>query len=386
VLVFDLQALQSAAHGQRGIGRYVYELAATLDAEHPDAVDAFAWNDRLQNDRLQPVPALDRLGFGERLVPFSALAGERVDVLHVNSPFEMLDLDQVAVPVEARRLVVTCYDLIPYRFANLYLANPRVAARYRARLAMLASADAIVADSQSAAADLVELAGLDPRRVNVIGAGVGDQFVPPADDHETRMSALRADVPGIRRDFVLVPTGMDWRKNAAGAIVAYAALPDRLRERHQLVLTCDVEPGYEAWLQLVAREHGVNDDRLVLTGHVADTTLVTLYQTAELVMFPSYYEGFGLPVLEAIRCGARVIAGGVSSLPELVGDHRALFDPWDTDDMARVLEGALVDRGLGARAGTPDENRFTWPATVRRLVDVYARVQASIRGADLRSA
>ena len=70
MLVFDLQALQSAVHGQRGIGRYVFDLAATLHARHPNAVDVFAWN-----DRLPPVPALDRLALGERLVPFSALAG-----------------------------------------------------------------------------------------------------------------------------------------------------------------------------------------------------------------------------------------------------------------------------------------------------------------------
>jgi glycosyltransferase involved in cell wall biosynthesis len=373
VLVFDLQALQSAAHGQRGIGRYVYDLAATLDAEHPGVVDVFAWN-----DRLAPVPALDRLSLGERLVPFSALAGERVDVLHVNSPFEMLDLDEVGVPVDARRLVVTCYDLIPYRFAHLYLADARAGARYRARLAMLVGADAVVTDSGSAAADLVDLAGADPRRVTVIGAGVGDEFVPAGDDHSTRMRRLATDVPGIKSGFVLVPTGMDWRKNAAGAIVAYAALPPSLRDRHQLVLACAVEPGYAAWLRLVAHEHDVEDDQLVLTGHVADVTLVALYQTAELVMFPSYYEGFGLPVLEAVRCGARVIAGDGSSLPELVGDHRALFDQWNTDDMGRALLAALTDRNVGARAGAPGEARFTWHETARRLVAVYERMLASV--------
>jgi glycosyltransferase involved in cell wall biosynthesis len=374
VLVFDLQALQSAAHGQRGIGRYVYDLAATLDAEHPGVVDVFAWN-----DRLAPVPALDRLALGTRLVPFSALAGERIDVLHVNSPFEMLDLDEVAVPVDARRLVVTCYDLIPYRFAHVYLADARAGARYRARLAMLVGADAVVTDSGSAAADLVDLAGADPRRVTVIGAGVGDEFVPASVDQGTRMRRLATGVPGIRSGYVLVPTGMDWRKNAAGAIAAYARLPLDLRRRHQLVLACALDPGYEAWLRLLAHEQGVDDDQLLLTGHVPNATLVLLNQTAELVLFPSFYEGFGLPVLEALRCGARVIASDVSSLPDLVGDKRAMFDPSDPDDMADRLADALADRELGARIGSEDEARFTWPRTAARLVDVYAAVRASIR-------
>ena len=365
MIVFDVQALQSAAHGQRGIGRYTLELARALHAEFPGDVEAFAWNDRLPR-----TPELDRLDVGDRLVPFSALAGERVDVLHVSSPFEMRDLAEVAVPVNARRLVVTCYDVIPYRFGEAYLADRRAAARYRARLAMLASADAVVTDSQSAADDLAELVGIDRRRLHVIGGGVGGEFVPPTDDVAARMAGLGADLPDLGEGYVLVPTGMDWRKNAAGAIAAYALLAAELRGRHQLVLACAVEPGYEAWLRLLADETGVAD-RLVITGYVTDATLVRLYQTAEVVFFPSYYEGFGLPVLEALRCGARVITSSASSLPELIGDKRALFDPSDTTDMAQLLEAALDDPTVGARAGSDDEARFTWPATAHKLVAVY---------------
>src|SRR5580765_1445490 len=126
----------------------------------------------------------------------------------------MVDLDQFAVPVDARRLVVTCYDLIPYRLAHVYLADARAAARYRARLAMLASADAIVTDSYSAADDLTQLVDLDRRRLHVIGAGVGAEFVVPADGAAGRLKRLAAAVPNLRQGYVLVPTGMDWRKNA----------------------------------------------------------------------------------------------------------------------------------------------------------------------------
>ncbi len=216
MIVFDVQALQSEAHGGRGIGRYVFDLARTLHHEYPDVVDVYAWN-----DRLPPAPDLDRLGVGDRLVPFSELAGREVDVAHVNSPFEMLDIADFAVPVEARRLVATCYDVIPYRFADAYLTDPRGAARYRARLALLASADAVVTDSQCAADDLVELVGVDPRRITVIGAGAGEMFVPPVDTEATRLARLSDGLPTIRPGYVLVPTGMDWRKNAAGAIAAY---------------------------------------------------------------------------------------------------------------------------------------------------------------------
>ena len=155
-------------------------------------------------------------------------------------------------------------------------------------------------------------------------------------------------------------------------------MPVDLRAAHQLVLSCAVEPGYEAWLELLATEAGIDDGQLVITGYVADTTLVDLYQTAELVFFPSFYEGFGLPILEALRCGARVIASGVSSLPELIGDKRALFNPSDPDDMAHTVTTALEDPSFGARSGALDDARFTWSATAAELVGVYERLRSGI--------
>jgi glycosyltransferase involved in cell wall biosynthesis len=275
-------------------------------------------------------------------------------------------------------MVATCYDVIPYRFADAYLTDPRGGARYRARLGLLAAADAVVTDSQCAADDLVELVGVDARRITVIGAGVGEMFVPPADSEPIRLGRLSEALPALRPGYVLVPAGMDWRKNAAGAIAAYGLLATELRSGHQLVLACEVQPGYRAWLELLASEAGLADGELLITGYVTDTTLVDLYQTAELVCFPSFYEGFGLPILEALRCGARVIASGVSSLPELIGDKRALFDPNDHDDMARVLTTALEDPTFGARAAPPADARFTWSATAATLVEVYDRVRMGI--------
>ena len=119
MIVYDLQAVQSAAHGERGIARYVRDLAETLAAEHPDVVDVFAWNDDLPY-----VDRLDEFALGDRLRPFSELRDLDVDLLHVNSPFELLDYGQIGVPVRARKLVVTCYDLIPYRFPQSYLTDP----------------------------------------------------------------------------------------------------------------------------------------------------------------------------------------------------------------------------------------------------------------------
>ncbi|NNE10921.1 MAG: glycosyltransferase [Ilumatobacter sp.] len=365
MIVFDLQAVQSAAHGERGIARFVSDVASTLATEHPGVVDVFAWNDQLPF-----VPRLDALGLGDRLRPFSELRDREVDVLHVNSPFELLEYGDVGVPVRPRRTVVTCYDLIPYRFPHRYLTDPVTNGRYRTRLGMLASADAVVTDSQSAADDVHELLGVARRRLTVIGGGVGPQFVPPTTTLEERMDELRAEIPGLLPNFVLVPTGMDWRKNVEGAIEAFGLLPAELRDRHQLVLACKVDEHQRAWIDGLAEGAGVAD-RLVVTGFVSDETLVLLYQTTELVLFPSFYEGFGLPVVEARACGARVVCSNASSLPEVLRDERATFNPWVVEEIAEVLERALGDASFAAELDRVPDAGFTWSQAAERLVGVY---------------
>ena len=369
MIVFDLQAVQSAAHGERGIARYVFDLARTLARHHPDAVDVFAWNDELPH-----VPRLDELDLGDRLRSFSELRNADVDVLHVNSPFELLPYGEVMAPVRARRLVVTCYDLIPYRFPDRYFTHPVARARYRVRLNMLLAADAIVTDSQSAADDVADLLGVGPDRLTVIGAGVGPQFTLPTTSVAERVEELRRSLPDLSARFVLVPAGMDWRKNVEGAVEAYGRLPEELRDRHQLVLACKVDAEQERWVRDLAEAAGIAG-HLLVTGYVSDEQLVLLYQTAELVLFPSFYEGFGLPVLEARRCGARVICSSSSSLPEVIPDARAMFNPWLVDEIAERLHSALDDPATTAMLGRVPDPGFTWELAADRLVEVYRRVR-----------
>ena len=281
-------------------------------------------------------------------------------------------------PVHARRVVVTCYDLIPRRFPLAYLANITADTRYRNRLAMLTAADAIVTDSQSAADDAAEFLGIDRRRMTVIGAGVGPGFVPPTTTLAARVQSLTAEIPGIQARFVLVPTGMDWRKNTMPAVEAYARLPVGLRDRHQLVLACRLDDHHRQQIDAQCERLGVSG-RVLVTDLVSDDTLVLLYQSAELVFFPSVHEGFGLPVLEARRCGARVICANTSALPEVLPEPEAWFNPFDVADMATVIERALTDVAFIARLGAVPDPGFDWPETARRLAAVYRAELGRIR-------
>jgi glycosyltransferase involved in cell wall biosynthesis len=368
MIVFDIQAVQSIEHGERGIARYTGELARALQANHPKLVDVFAYNDALPY-----VPRLDALGLNGKLRSFRELRGQRVDLLHVNSPFEQPSIGALATPVIAERTVVTCYDLIPYRFSDIYLPDAGAKAWYQSRLGMLVSADAIVTDSQSAADDVIRMLSVDARVVTSIGAGTAEQFVPPTDTLADRMVELNKVVPALLPGFVMVPAGPEWRKNLDGAVEAYSRLDPVLRQRHQLVIASKIADGQRATFFDYCRERGVADD-VVVTGFVSDADLVRLYQSAEVVLFPSKYEGFGLPVLEARRCGARVITSNVSSLPEVMPEAAALFNPYDMDDIAAKLLAALTDVDIITALDGATDPGFTWERAADTLADVYAEV------------
>lgn len=369
MIVFDVRALQSPAFGTRGIGRYVADLATALDTHHRGVVSAFCWNDQLER-----TDALRALDLGNRLVPVSELP-ERVDIFHVNAPFEDAPLPCVLPAIRSDALVVTCYDLIPYRFADRYLVDRRVAARYRMRLGLLATADRVVTDSVDAADDVEQLIGVERRRIRPIGAGTADRFRPPANRSKAQTEAKRR-IDGLGDQFVLVPGGMDWRKNIDGAIRAFGDLPPDARQGWQLAVVCDLDEVQRRRLGELAGASGVGDD-VLFTGAVTDDDLVLLYQSAELVFFPSFTEGFGLPVLEARRCGAPVICSGVSSLPEVLPEPSAHFDPWNRADVAASLERAVVDADHRSRLAAIRDSGHTWQATARALVRVYGELSRS---------
>ena len=368
MIVFDIQAVQSIEHGERGIARYTGELARALQASHPDLVDVFAYNDAVPY-----VARLDALGLEGKLRSFSELRGQRVDLLHVSSPFEQPSIGVLAVPVIAGRTVVTCYDLIPYRFSDIYLPDPGAKAWYQSRLGMLVSSDAIVTDSQSAADDVIRMLDVDSRVVTSIGAGTAEQFAPPTDTLADRMVELNRVVPALLPGFVMVPAGPEWRKNLDGAVDAYSRLDPELRQRHQLLIASKIAEGQRVKFFEYCQERGVADD-VVVTGFVSDADLVRLYQSAEVVLFPSKYEGFGLPVLEARRCGARVITSNVSSLPEVMPEPAALFNPYDADDIAAKLRAALTDVDVIALLDKAADPGFTWERAADTLAEVYDEV------------
>jgi glycosyltransferase involved in cell wall biosynthesis len=365
MIVFDIQAVQSRSHGERGIARYCLEVAHAIERLAPDHITYYSVNPN------RPIPeSLEQLVPTGKVVRSDEIAGRIPSLLHIGSPVELdLPVEQIVVG-RPERLVANLYDLIPLVFRHHYLQVPDTAARYLTRVGLYTCADRVLADSQSAADDAARLLGIPTERFRVIGGGASETFRPPSGGvDEARRRVARA-WPELGSEFVLLPAGIDWRKNIEGVVRAYGQLPARVRRAHRLVLVCRASDAERRHLTEIATEAGCADT-FHMTGYVSDQLLVALNQAAHLVVMPSRYEGFGLPILEARRCGAPVICGDNSSLREVLPDPRARFDADDVESIRELLHRALTDEDFLQELRAIPVPPLTWERAAQLTIDAH---------------
>jgi glycosyltransferase involved in cell wall biosynthesis len=314
----------------------------------------------------------------EKLRPYGRLAYSddsdlpRDAIYHVPSPFEPSPLDRIWPPeLRSQRFAVTLHDLIPAVFPDEVMPDSDVRRAYWARAELIRQADRIMSVSEATASDAVRLLGVRHELISVTGGGVSSEFRLPASRSDARaeLQALRPEIDG---EFVLYTGGMDYRKNIGVLLSAYAGLPGDLRARYKLVLVGRLGRDDPSGPFLAQAESLGIADRVVFTGFVSDEELVLLYQGTSLFVFPSLYEGFGLPVVEALACGAPAIAGRNSSLVELIVNEEALFDPADRSSIEAALAGALADEQLLERLRHPElRERFSWTRIAELTAAAY---------------
>ena len=293
-------------------------------------------------------------------------------VYHIPSPFEPAALDRLWP--ENRRgqpLYITLHDMIPAVFQDQQMPDAAVRRAYWARAQLIRQADRVLSVSQSTARDATRLIGVRENKIVVTGGGVSDDFRPPESRSHAR-EQLRALCPAVDEEFVLYTGGMDYHKNIAGLLSAYARLAQDHRRRHKLVLVGRLGPDDPGGpFAALAKALGIAD-RVIFAGFVTDEELVLFYQAASLFVFPSLYEGFGLPVVEALACGAPALVGRNSSLVELVEDEAALFDASDPGSIADALERTLGDERLRQELCRPEiRDRFSWARIAELTQNAY---------------
>lgn len=399
-IAVDLHSLQTEQSRNRGIGFFTHELVRTTLALDGTNEYLLLWNANLpEPDLLKALPNTGRwqsvklespVGrnifspghydrdeeFRHRSYVESVLLERDVDLIHVTSPFEW----DAYTPVDYRTIpvVATVFDLIPLVFREQYLDRMSVSMRerYFATCGKLTTADRFVTISQSAKDDICRHLGVAPDRIDVVYASARDCFVRTKD--EQRLAKVRGHFR-LNDGFVLCPAGIDHRKNVERVIESFSLLPKSLRDRYRLVLVCRIQPHEEQQLRAVAASFGIAG-RLVVTGYVSDETLALLYSAADVVLFPSLYEGFGLPVLEAQRCGAAVITSETSSLPEVAGDAALLVDPYSAQEIAKATEAVLTDDQLRSelrRRAPLQAAKFSAEEVARGTIAAYEKAHAS---------
>jgi glycosyltransferase involved in cell wall biosynthesis len=375
----DARGTQSALHGERGIARYVAGHTRALVSIFPELIGAIGLDPKASiPPSLEPLAGSGLFAWHRRNRPPRAGVP---DIYHVMSPFEMtMAFDDVWPPwlrQSDARLVVTLHDLIPLILYEDYVkAWGSYGTVWMARLGMIRAADHVVTNSENTARDAIERLGIPEERVTAIHSGVSGDLASLVGSREGADRILRTTLPKIRPGFLLYVGGDDKRKNLDGILRAYAQLPGRLRAAHQLVIAFRVGPLRKFELRVMARSLGIGAGDLVLTGFVTDRQLAALYRACELFVFPSLYEGAGLPVLEAMSCGAPVAASNTTSIPELLGDPGGTFDPADPADIARSVTEVVETPGRLDELRERSRRRValhTWERVARETIHAYER-------------
>src|SRR5579862_7992092 len=265
-----------------------------------------------------------------------------LDLYHATTPF--LAADPSFWRCDSCALVATHYDLIPLFYPDRYFGPESQAERER-YLRTLRDAERLIAISEFVRGEAATRLGIRPERIDVAHPIADPCFrVLAAGETASLLAGLRRRCP-LPDDFVLCATHLHHAKNLHTFLRAYAMLPPAWRRRHPLVVAGDLDLGGWQALNGWTLEMGIRDD-VVVPGFVAEQELVALYNAAHLFVHPSRYEGFGLPVLEAMRCGVPVIAGNAAALPEVVGDAGLLVDPEDPASFVLAMERLDGDPGL----------------------------------------
>ncbi len=386
-LLLDARPLQPGfkAHAERGIGRYAKNLlTALLELVDPGRVQFIVQANLPDPELPVSIPRL-RVPFFPPVIP----VGKKLISYHLLTPLALgpawragkvvhflchLDAPSRIGP----RTVITVHDLIAQRLEGLYRGR-RSSARFRLERWLetrcLGQAARLIAVSQCTKDDVCDLYGLDPGRISVVPEAA-DPGLRPVEDPLARAQVLASHGLGQQEPFFLYLGGIDQRKGLDTLLMALQALKQQGRP-HLLALAGRIEGDRQYPLLLKNIEERGLQQAVRLLGYVPDADLPALFSACAAFVFPSLYEGFGLPPLEAFVCGAPVVAANAAAVPEVVGDAGILVPPGDAAALAEAL-GALGDLPeLAAELRAKGRRRaalFSWPRAARETLALYQEV------------
>lgn len=393
-IVIDMQGAQGASR-DRGIGRYTVSVVREflrVAADHevfllfngmlPDAIPAirselhglFKPENQLVWFAQSPVAAIDPANATRRELAETIWEGAvrslRPDWLLITSMFEGLIDDAVATVPLSREFQVSAivYDLIPLIFHDVYLSDETNRIHYSKQLKRLKNCDLFLAISECTSMDAQRFLKIPARHVTNVGTAIEEGFSKTLRTTSTYFKK-------IEKPYLLYVSGADKRKNHARLIEAYSKISPEIRSAHQLVLAGSFPLAMIEILEEIARNAGLQNGEMIIARSVSEGELHSLYHNCKAVIFPSWYEGFGLPVLEAMSYGKAVIGSNVSSIPEIINNAEALFDPFNTTSMSASISKILDDgkfRNSLAENSVARANQFNWKDVAHRALNAMS--------------
>lgn len=372
----DGRPLQTASR-YRGIGTYTFNLLenlASLDHAGRCVVFGFRGLDfpALRGGNLEFAPVLANLGVDRRWIWESLymngiLSRYGLDLFHVTQPCCITGRP-------GYRIVETVHDVIPLALGRRYfpLFRPDRKAGYRRQLATILKADRIIAYSRATADDLVRLLDLPDSTILVSPMGYDTRFKPVSD---RGLIEERKSKYGIAGEYILFVGNMEWRKNLARLLRAFSAARKRCGEI-TLVIASRLAESERRKVQSLVRTLDIRN-HVRMAGYIPPGDLVFIMNGARMLAFPSCYEGFGIPVLEAMACGTPILTSNVSSLPEVAGDAALLVDPYSDEEIRDGITRILSEEGLRRELGEKGLRRaglFSWKKHAADVLKVYREV------------
>jgi len=360
----DLLPLKTYS-SKRGIGKYTFNLVKKIiDIDHMDSF--FLYNVPeyiLNNFQHEHVRLFERKA--------EVTDTEILDLFIFTSLFESDDPSPDPTDLKCKKVLVF-YDLIPVIFWNHYLSDfptPELY-KYFTRLSLLYQFDIILSISQTTKQDLIEIVEIPPDNIHVIYGGLDEEYLNP------RQKITHTEIKtkySVSKPFVLCTPGSDFRKNISGLIKIFFSVSEHIRNKLQLVVVCNMQESEMKYLKEMWIKLGLCDNQLILTNYIPVEDLIFLYDNAEVFVFPSFYEGFGFPVLEAMARGCPIVTSNVSSLPEVCEGAAVLVNPCKTREFALAIEEILSNNKMRSRLislGYEQVKKYSWESVASKMLEI----------------
>ena len=365
-IVIDLQSLQTQSRF-RGIGRYSlaltkaiiknkkdHEIVIALSNLFPDTIEEIKeefkellpkQNIKIWN-AISPTKECEEENKPNRktsqLLREIFLSNLKPDIILISSLFEGYIDDAVLSIQEYKTKIPTVtilYDLIPFISPQKYLSHKPTSLWYNNKIDMLKKSNALLSISNSAKKEAIDYLNFNENSITNISTAVDTTIFK-----KVEVPSSFKEKYNITKPFLMHTSAYEPRKNFIELIEAFAQIKKEVREKYQLVFVCKLSPEQEIELYDIAKKNNLSKDELILTGFIPDEDLVLFYSSCHLFVFPSQHEGFGLPVLEAMCCGAAVIGSNTSSIPEVIELKEALFDPFNIESISSKIYEALTNQ------------------------------------------